>query len=231
MTKFSVFSFQFSVNIARTRRLLVLLKTKNYQLKTTNLKLKTVAGFTLIEMLVSVALFSVVMLISVGSLIAMAEATRKAETIKSVLNNLNFALDSMSRVTRTGYSYHCTDAPGNTYGAMGDPSNPQNCGTYGSSYLALEASQGNPNSSADQVIFRLNNGRVEGSDDSGATFLPLTAPEVVIQSLRFYVTGAPTGDGLQPRAVVTLSGYIQVTPTTQTALQLQTTLTQRLHDQ
>ncbi len=229
MTKFLVFSFKFLVSVAQARRLLVLLKTKNYQLKT--FSVQPFRGFTLIEMLVSVALFSVVMLISVGSLIAMAEAARKAETIKSVLNNLNFALDSMSRTVRTGYSYHCTDAPGNTYGLMGSPASPQNCGTYGSSYLALEGSQGNPNGSADQIIFRLNNGRVEQSSDSGTNFLPLTAPEVVIQSLRFYVTGAPTGDGSQPRAVVTLSGYIQVTPTTQTALQLQTTLTQRLHDQ
>lgn len=188
-------------------------------------------GFTLIELLVSVALFSVVMLISVGSLIAMAEADRKAETIKSVLNNLNFALDSMSRTIRTSYSYHCSDSPGNTYLLMGNPTAPQNCPTYGSSYIALEGSSGDPNNSGDQVIFRLNNGRVEESTDSGSTFLPLTAPEVVIQSLRFYVTGAASGDQLQPRVVVTLAGYIQVTPMSQTALQLQTTLTQRVYDQ
>ena len=82
---------------------------------------RTPRGFTLIELLVSVALFSVVMLISVGSLVAMAEAARKAESIKSVLNNLNFAFDSMSRTIRTGYLYHCTDGTGDTYSAMGAP--------------------------------------------------------------------------------------------------------------
>lgn len=188
-------------------------------------------GFTLIEMLVAVALFSVVMIISVGSLVAMAEASRKAETIKSVLNNLNFAFDSMSRNVRTGYSYHCSDGTGDTYGLMGNPATPQNCPTYGSSYLAVEASDGSPSNASDQVIYRLNSGRIEVSSDSGSNFLPLTAPEVTIERLRFYVTGAAVGDNVQPRVVVILSGYIQVTPTTQTDLHLQTALTQRVYDQ
>jgi len=192
---------------------------------------RTPRGFTLIELLVSVALFSVVMLISVGSLVAMAEAARKAESIKSVLNNLNFAFDSMSRTIRTGYLYHCTDGTGDTYSAMGAPASPQNCPTFGSSYLALEGSRGNPGSAGDQIIYRLRNDRVEVSENSGTTFLPLTAPEVTVESLRFYVSGAASGDGKQPYMVITLSGYIQVGEGNRTSIELQTALTQRLYDQ
>ncbi len=189
------------------------------------------AGFTLIELLVAVALFSVVMLISVGSLVGMAEAGRKAESIKSVLNNLNFAFDSMSRTIRTGFLYHCTDGTGDTYGSMGSPASAQNCPTFGSSYVAFEGSRGNITSAGDQIIYRLRNGRVEVSKNSGTTFLPLTAPEVTVQNLRFYVSGAAAGDGSQPHMVITLSGYIQVSALNRTSIQLQTTLTQRLYDQ
>jgi len=72
---------------------------------TNNLNLQK--GFTLVEMLVSVAIFAVVMTVALGSLLAMSESDRKAQTLKSVINNLNFSLDSMSRAIRTGTTYSC----------------------------------------------------------------------------------------------------------------------------
>jgi len=57
-------------------------------------------GFTLIEMLVAVSLFVFVMLIGVGVLLSIIDANRKARALSSVMNNLNFALESMSRNIR-----------------------------------------------------------------------------------------------------------------------------------
>src|SRR5437868_2432209 len=64
-------------------------------------------GFTLIEVLVSVMIFSIVMTVALRALLSMSESDRRAEAMKSVINNLNFALDSMVRDIRTGYNYHC----------------------------------------------------------------------------------------------------------------------------
>ena len=186
-------------------------------------------GFTLVEMLVSVALFSVVMLIAVGALVTMAEANRKAETVKSVVNNLNFALDSMSRTIRTGYLYHCEDTLG--VPSYANLAVPQDCPTNGSPYLAVEKSTGNPNASNDQAVFRVMNGRIERSYDSGNTYLAITAPEVVIDRMRFYVVGAAPGDSIQPKVMLTLAGHVQLTATMNTSLHLQTTITERLYDQ
>ena len=58
-------------------------------------------GFTLIEMIMSVAVFTVVALIAAGALLAIADANRKAQAFKSVVNNLNFALESVARNLRT----------------------------------------------------------------------------------------------------------------------------------
>lgn len=64
-------------------------------------------GFTLVEMIVSLALFSVVAVIAIGALLKVIDANNKAQSIQSSVTNLNFALESMSRDLRTGTSIQC----------------------------------------------------------------------------------------------------------------------------
>jgi prepilin-type N-terminal cleavage/methylation domain-containing protein len=66
-------------------------------------------GFTLIEMLVAVGLFAVVMLISTAVIFSIINGNRKSQTINTVVNNLNFSLESMIRDMKTGYWYQCND--------------------------------------------------------------------------------------------------------------------------
>src|SRR3990167_4369943 len=67
-------------------------------------------GFSLIEILVSIAIFSVVMITAAGALLATIDANHKAQAIQLAMNNLGFALESMSRVIREGNTYHCDDS-------------------------------------------------------------------------------------------------------------------------
>ncbi len=64
-------------------------------------------GFTLIEMIVSLAIFSIIVTMSVGSLLALIAANQKLQSEQSVMTNLTFALDSMTREVRTGTAYVC----------------------------------------------------------------------------------------------------------------------------
>lgn len=178
-------------------------------------------GFTLVELLVSVGIFSVVMLIAVGALLTMAEANRKAQALKSVMDNLNFAVESMSRGIRVGTTYHC--------GVGGLLTVPQNC-TGGSDYFAFESAHGDALQGSDQVVYRFNNAAIERSIDGGGIFTPVTASEVVIEDLDFYVTGAASGDSLQPKVVITIRGYAGVTVRSRSEFSIQTTVTQRLLD-
>ena len=59
-------------------------------------------GFTLIELLVSIALFSVVLTITLGSIMTIVDSNKKARSLMSVTNNLNFAIDSMTRSFKSG---------------------------------------------------------------------------------------------------------------------------------
>src|SRR3989344_1570356 len=66
-------------------------------------------GFTLLEMIVSITIFTVVALVAVGALLKVVDANKKAQSLKSTINNLNFALDSMSREMRVGSNYFCSE--------------------------------------------------------------------------------------------------------------------------
>ena len=72
-----------------------------------DMKKRNLHGFTLIEILVSVALFSLVMVVALGALLSMSVSIRKAESINSSVNNLSSAIDAMSRSMRTGTNYSC----------------------------------------------------------------------------------------------------------------------------
>lgn len=64
-------------------------------------------GFTIIEMMVSLALFAVVVTVSVGALLALVGSNEQLQNEQSVMTNLSFALDSMTREIRTGTAYYC----------------------------------------------------------------------------------------------------------------------------
>ena len=68
---------------------------------------KPQSGFTLIEMIVSLGVFSVVVTIAVGALLILIAANRQLQDEQTILGNLAFALDSMTREIRTGTQYYC----------------------------------------------------------------------------------------------------------------------------
>ena len=175
-------------------------------------------GFSLIELLVSVALFTVVMTVSVGTLLALVNANQKAQSMKSVVNNLNFALDSMSRTIRTGRTYHCTDTISGTL-----PMTTADC-AGGAKGLVLTDDHGN------RLAYRYINAGIERNNGTGG-WVELTAPEVVIDDMRFYVTGSTAGDGMQPMVTLSIRGHAGTKDATQSAFNVETTVTQRVLDQ
>jgi prepilin-type N-terminal cleavage/methylation domain-containing protein len=195
-------------------------------------------GFTLIEMLVSVAIFSVVMVMALGALLSLSTADRKAQALKSAVDNLDFALDSMSRSIRTGNNYHCGSLIG------GDCQSGSNTFYFTDNHgvvtgYQLESLTTDPNAAnvCGQTV--VAPGCLAISIDGGVTWSPITSPDVIINDLSasnsylFHLWGSAQGsaDNIQPVVVVTLSGYAQVSPTRQSAFHLQTTITQRIYDQ
>ena len=55
-------------------------------------KFKNKKGFTLVEMLIAISLFIVVTFFSIGSLLSIFDASKRARDSKTVVDNLNFAI-------------------------------------------------------------------------------------------------------------------------------------------
>lgn len=169
--------------------------------------MKNQRGFTLIEMMVAVALFAVVMTISIGALLALVDANRKAQALQSVMNNLNVALDGMVRNIRMGITYHCDD---NTETNKTILSTRNDC-LSGGQLLSFEAFGGSTSDNTDQWVYWFQDGRLWKSENGRDTGLPLTAPEVEIDSFDVFVTGASgslnaNGDTIQPKVVISVQG-------------------------
>ncbi|MFA7315154.1 MAG: type II secretion system protein, partial [Candidatus Magasanikbacteria bacterium] len=79
------------------------LNLKNNSSKTS----KTNTGFTLVEMMVAIAVFSIVMVAAMSALLNVIDANNKARAIKTAINNVNFALEGISRDMRMGTDYKC----------------------------------------------------------------------------------------------------------------------------
>lgn len=159
-------------------------------------------GFTLIEVVVAVALFSVVMVVCVAALLALMNANRKAQALQSVMNNLSIALDDMARNVRMGTHYFCGEVP--PYTGTRDCTTDDGLNTT----FVFEHYGGNPINFNDQWIYKYDAAtkQIWKSTDGGQTSYPITSPEVSIDSMKFYAVGTTIDDTVQPRMVAVISG-------------------------
>ncbi|MBP9757777.1 MAG: type II secretion system protein [Candidatus Pacebacteria bacterium] len=183
------------------------------------------AGFTLIEMIVSVGLFGIVMMVSVTALVALVDANRKAQALQSVINNLNIAIDGMSRSIREGSNYR---ADGNCSGNTGGVND---C-TGGGTIIYFEHFGGDPLDTADDWIYEFRDGRIfKSTTGSTADEVAITAAEVTIESVKFYVFGSTRGDSVQPKVMVVIKGSAGTTKANvKTTFHVQSTAVQRVID-
>jgi len=71
-------------------------------------------GFTLIEMIVSLSIFAIVVTTAVGAMLILISTNQQLQAEQSVMTNLSFALDTMTREIRTGFNYYCAISPGDS---------------------------------------------------------------------------------------------------------------------
>ena len=201
-------------------------------------RVNTLTGFTLVEIIVATGLFAAVMLIAVGSLMSIIDANRKAQSQQIVMSNLSAAVENLSRTIRTGVSYACDTSLTSSANAT-----PHDCSDGGIqlSFKPKEAIEDTALSSLRYVYRRdadSSGGYIAVSKDNGATYERLTAPEIDVKGLKFYVTGSCpkssgsgcTADNRQPRVLMTVFGTAQISLRASTNFNIQTTVTQRLFD-
>lgn len=143
-------------------------------------------GFTIIEVMVSLAIFTTVMTIAAGSILSIVDANRKSQAVKNIVDNLNFALDDMVRNIRVGSGYS-VNGTGNL--------------------LNFTSQQGVPMTYRFSSYMHSLNVIVTAA--SGPSYQQqLTSNQVVIDDMHFFVLGTTPGaaDG-QPQVFISLKGH------------------------
>lgn len=192
--------------------------------KFNNRKKFTQSGFTLVELMVSLMLFTIVVLAAVGSLYTVNNASRKVQAMRSVIDNLNFGLESISRTVRTGNSVVCggssnTGDPNCTFDNQSPSSKLLVDSTLGVSQF-VEYQLAQPNGTTGVIQKR--------TQESGVwtNWIDITAPEIDVQKLEFYVSGADPVDSIQPNVMIFIQGIAVAGAETQ-PFAVQTYLSQR----
>jgi len=153
-------------------------------------KIKSGAGFTLIEMIVVVGIFTTVVLIALNLYLTIANIQKRVLSLQKIQEDIRFAVESMAqqiRLSKINYSYYVAKPIGLYPGAATVDT------------LALL------NQTGDKVFFRLNNNKLEyqscpSTDTDPATICDetdypwqdVTPAEVKIKNLEFFIT--PSAD-------------------------------------
>jgi prepilin-type N-terminal cleavage/methylation domain-containing protein len=155
--------------------------------RTSSLKPRA-SGYTLIEMMVAVGLFAIIMMLSSGAYLIMIGSNQRAQAMATGIDNLSFALETMTRNIRMGSSYNC--------GGIGD------CVVPASSFSFK-------NESGVTVSYFLSGTTLQ--ETVGSVTSSLTDASVTITSLSFFADGTRTlaqGDQQQAHVTMTVSGTV-----------------------
>jgi len=203
------------------------------------------AGYTIIETMIAVSLFLIIIIIGMGALVNANFLHQKSQNMRSIIDNLSFVMEDISRNLRTGYNYRCitNNSDLNNTNTIATAQSGNSCGG-----IAFEYQNGIPyeydsngvlidRHGEDQWVYYLGN--CNGKDGicksvKGATsgsFIQLVPDEVIMtmSDSSFTVTGAVSGDSLQPFVTIKLVGSINskgiISP-----FSLQTSVSQRVVD-
>lgn len=175
-------------------------------------------GFTLTEMMVAVALFAVVVFVSLGALVSIFDANRRAQSSKTVVDNLNLALEDMTRTVRFGDHYYC--------GANDREDRANECELNPQDALSVTFE-------GDRVIYRLCEGEIRRGDDEEDCndMQAITSSDTVIDHLDFYVFNSEdSSPNRQPYVLAVIKGHVGNKATLQSSFSIQTIMSQRKLD-
>lgn len=196
------------------------------------------AGFTLVELMVSLTLFVIVVTAAVSSLYSVNNALRKIQAMRTVLDNLNFAMENMSRNIRTGQNIVCGGTDNSAYSLPGTASASHSCAfndlsTSPSEKILLDSTLGEDF----QVEYWLDvnangNGEIRRHtrptvNDNWSSPVAITAPEIDVDRLLFYVDGADSDDGMRPSVTMFMSGVAAAGTNNTAPFAIQTLISQR----
>lgn len=164
-------------------------------------------GFTLVELLVSLFIFSIVMIIVVGLVVVTSSNVRKSRAQRRVMDNVAFSMEHLSRSLSYGKDFVCGG-----FGAV-----PRSCPVFsgGDDTVMFDGVYAGSRTS---MTFTRRVNPITGygyiaRQVAGSPFVPITDDLVDIEQLTFYISHAETTvDTEQPIITIVIKGTSYATP-------------------
>ena len=182
-------------------------------------KKDTQKGFTLVEVMISMTIFTVLVTIGIGAILDAIQQHHVTENTRVVMDNLNFVMEDMARNIRLGSNIHCAAALGETYPTFSTPTDavvPESCpaasdahnfiwfndqdGKHVAYYLSPSHPVTDPSDPNGHIY------KIKG--DLSTNRQLVTPPDINIDYAKsgFTVRGAVAGDRAQPTVLIRLVG-------------------------
>jgi prepilin-type N-terminal cleavage/methylation domain-containing protein len=197
-------------------------------MKKNNSKVELVKkGFTLVEMMISVTLFTIVVMSTIEATMTATSAYRRTEALRISQDTLSFVMEDMNRNMKLGTHFDCSIN-------LGSITQPTPISSFtpcnnNQTMLALafdpQTADPDPTNLQDNTVYQLFEGRLYKSTDGGQSLVPILPPEITLclpfstdiscanrpwsgfVSRNNIATGAPLIGSFQPYVTVKLSGY------------------------
>jgi prepilin-type N-terminal cleavage/methylation domain-containing protein len=177
---------------------------------------KNKKGFTIIEMMIAIAIFSVVIIYGMQALLNANFVHKKSQDMRSLMDSLTFALDDMSKNIRVGYNYNCLQTD---FSSVMSSNSGNDCSD--GMGISFEQTNGDPNNSNDQWVYFIGDDSLW--KNTGAPYnsisnnVQMISEKIKLDMTKsgFSVIGAKTfadGDKQQPFVLIRLVGTIKDTP-------------------
>ena len=194
------------------------MKTKNKQ-KNKGPVSPNQGGFTLIELMVATSIFVVIMLASMGSLFTLLDASKNSRALRTAMDNVNFAMESMTRSIRMGTNYYC-----GTFNST-DLSSTLDC-PDGGILISFVPQPQNSTPANSRIGYQVSGETLKRYDSNNTNGVPMVSPEVKIKTLKFFVNGSASNDNTQASVYIIMKGTVLVKGVA-TSFALQTMASQR----
>lgn len=174
-------------------------------------------GFTLVEILVSVAIFSSVVVVATNIFTISIAAQRKILAQQEITDQVSYAVEYIGRAIRMAQketSGACLSSIGSNYQL-----------TYSGNGIKFNTSNGNC------WEFWLDTGNSQLMVKQGSISFPLSSPKIKVTSFKVQLAGEGQGDNIQPKVTLflTVKGGGDK-PEAQPEIEIQTTVSQRNFD-
>lgn len=203
-------------------------------------------GVTLIEMLVAVAIFSIIVVAISGLFISSIRAQGRILATQELLDQTSYVLEYMGRAIRMAKKeLNCSSPDTQEYCYPDQPPQcltdiPDDPAPYGFNYEVSPSPIGdrirfiNYDNKCQEFFYENGQIKTKISIDRGADLfqepLPLTSGHIQIESLQFIISGESQGDDLQPKVTVSIEARGREMVLGRPKIQIQTSISQRILD-